>query len=89
VFLRSSDEYKVMALASYGNPTYLSEFREILRSDAHGRYQVSPARLLERFGPPRMRGAAFEQRHFDIAHSLQRVLEETVHSGARPGFRSW
>src|SRR5579875_3511540 len=29
-FLPSSDEYKVMALASYGAPTYLDEFRAVI-----------------------------------------------------------
>lgn len=35
-FLHSSDEYKVMALASYGQPVYLDDFREILQSDGEG-----------------------------------------------------
>lgn len=30
-FLRASDEYKVMGLASYGEPAYLDEFRRIVR----------------------------------------------------------
>jgi carbamoyltransferase len=34
--------------------------------------------LEERFGPRRQKGAPFEQRHYDIAHSLQVVLEETA-----------
>lgn len=77
-FLHSSDEYKVMALASYGKPVYLKEFRDILRSDGAGGYALHPARLEERFGPERIRGTEFEQRHMDIAHSLQQVLEETL-----------
>ena len=32
-FLRSSDEYKVMALASYGRPRFLEELRELIRAD--------------------------------------------------------
>src|SRR5919204_4748765 len=32
-FTRSSDEYKVMALASYGKPAYLDEFRSKVRVD--------------------------------------------------------
>jgi carbamoyltransferase len=67
-----------MALASYGKPVYLDEFREIVRFRSDGTYTVEAPRLVERFGPPRERGATLEQRHFDIAHSLQRVLEETV-----------
>ncbi len=77
-FLRSSDEYKVMALASFGKPRYVAEFRELVRLGADGQYTIAPLRLEKRFGPARRRGAAVEQRHYDIAHSLQVVLEETV-----------
>ncbi|HEV2661358.1 MAG TPA: carbamoyltransferase C-terminal domain-containing protein [Ktedonobacteraceae bacterium] len=77
-FLPSSDEYKVMALASFGKPTYLSEFREIVQLGENGQYTIQPPRLKERFGPPRLKGGPLEQRHYDIAHSLQVVLEETV-----------
>lgn len=77
-FLHASDEYKVMALASQGEPRYLRAFRDIVRVEEGGRYTVAPARLEERFGPPRMRGEPLERRHFDIARSLQRVLEDSV-----------
>ncbi len=77
-FLHSCDEYKVMALASFGKPRYVKEFRDIIRLGAEGQYTLQPPRLEERFGPARRRGAEFEDRHYDIAHSLQVVLEETV-----------
>jgi carbamoyltransferase len=77
-FLRSSDEYKVMALASFGKPRYLADFRDIVRVGGEGQYTLAPPQLEERFGPSRRRGAEVEQRHYDIAHSLQVVLEETV-----------
>src|SRR3954462_14460204 len=35
-FLRSSDEYKVMALASYGRPAHLADFRELVRTTDDG-----------------------------------------------------
>lgn len=82
-FLHSSDEYKVMALASFGAPRHLDAFREIVRYRGDGHYTVGDARLVERFGAPRERGGPLEQRHFDIAASLQRVLEETVLEMAR------
>lgn len=82
-FLRSSDEYKVMALASYGEPVYVEEFREIVELGNGGQYAVHPPRLEQRFGPARLRGAPVEQRHFDIARSLQAVLETTVCELAR------
>lgn len=78
-FLHSSDEYKVMALASYGKPRYLNEFRELIRLGGGGQYMVEQAlQLEERFGPARRPGGIYEERHFDIAHSLQVALEETV-----------
>src|SRR5207248_2454433 len=76
--LHSSDEYKVMALASFGKPRYLDDFREIVQVSSSGQYTTRPPQLEERFGPPRMKGDPLEQRHYDIAHSLQVVLEETV-----------
>ena len=77
-FLRSSDEYKVMALASYGKPRFLDEFRDIVSSEGGGRYSIGQLRLAERFGEPRRRGAALTERDYDLAHSLQKVLEETA-----------
>lgn len=77
-FLHSSDEYKVMALASFGEPAYLDEFRRIIRLGERGNYTIANLDLAARFGPARARGEPLEQRHFDIAHSLQKALEETV-----------
>jgi carbamoyltransferase len=77
-FLHSSDEYKVMALASYGKPAFADQFREIVRYRNDGTYTVDAPRLVERFGPARERGGPLEQVHFDIARSLQLILEETV-----------
>jgi carbamoyltransferase len=77
-FLHSSDEYKVMALASYGSPLFVSEFREMVEIGPDGRYEIREVDLVERFGPARARGAELAQKHFDIARSLQWVLEETA-----------
>ncbi|HAT43551.1 MAG TPA: carbamoyltransferase [Ktedonobacter sp.] len=77
-FLPSSDEYKVMALASFGKPRFLADFRDIVQVGASGQYALKPLHLEERFGTARSRGGPLEQRHYDIAHSLQVVLEETV-----------
>jgi carbamoyltransferase len=77
-FLHSSDEYKVMALASFGKPSFLREFRRLVQVGEEGKYEISEPDWEELFGPKRLRGACFEPRHFDIAHSLQKVLEETI-----------
>jgi carbamoyltransferase len=81
-FLHSSDEYKVMALASYGKPRFLEAFREMIHLGPNGQYTIDPPDL-ERFGPARQRGGPLEQWHYDLAHSLQVVLEETVLELAR------
>jgi carbamoyltransferase len=77
-FLHSSDEYKVMALASYGDPVYVGAFRRIMCADDCGNYHADRIDLERLFGPARARGSAMTQRHFDIARSLQQALEETV-----------
>src|ERR671937_189226 len=82
-FLHSADEYKVMALASFGKPRYVADFRAMVQLDSGGEYTVQPPRLEERLGPARMRGETLEQRHCDVAHSLQVVLEESVLELAR------
>ncbi len=77
-FLHSSDEYKVMALASYGQPHYLEEFRRAINVNGDGQYRIETLDLPKLFGPARKKGEPFELKHFDIAQSLQKVLEETV-----------
>lgn len=77
-FLHSSDEYKVMALASYGKPVFVKDFREMIRLTGNGGYTITDERLEERFGRPRLKNDPFTEHHFNIAHSLQYVLEETT-----------
>jgi carbamoyltransferase len=77
-FLHSSDEYKVMALASYGEPAFVSEFRSMVSIGEDGQYTIGDVDLADLFGPPRVRGGPMEKRHFDIARSLQAVLEESA-----------
>lgn len=78
-FLHSSDEYKVMALASFGQPRYLEGFRRMIQVGEEGQYTVSQSiPLQELFGPARRRGEPMEPMHSDIASSLQVALEETV-----------
>jgi carbamoyltransferase len=77
-FLHSSDEYKVMAVASYGQPLYVDYFRQVIQMGEEGQYTIAPLRLEDTFGPARRRGGPLEQFHFDLAHSVQAVLEETV-----------
>jgi carbamoyltransferase len=78
-FLGSSDEFKVMAMAAYGKPVYADVFRSLVTVEKGGSYRINgPLVLGARLGPERRRGEPLEQRHYDIACSLQTVLEETV-----------
>jgi carbamoyltransferase len=77
-FLHSSDEYKVMALASYGKPEFKKDFRDMINLGERGQYTICNEKFEERFGPRRLRHEPFTSHQFNIAHSLQVVLEETV-----------
>lgn len=77
-FLHSSDEYKVMALASYGKSEFANIFRSMITIEGEGRYTISNDDFVKHFGPARLRHEPFLERHFNIARSLQLVLEETV-----------
>jgi carbamoyltransferase len=76
-FRRSSDEYKVMAMASYGEPRYLEELRRLVRPDRRGGFAVAPVDLA-RFAPPLASGEDFTGAHADLACSVQRRLEEVL-----------
>ncbi|HEX9994154.1 MAG TPA: carbamoyltransferase C-terminal domain-containing protein [Acidimicrobiales bacterium] len=76
-FRRSSDEYKVMALASYGQPAFLDQFRDWVRTDGEGGFTVAPiewATLVKRRGGDE----AWSQEHADLAATVQRRLEEVL-----------
>jgi carbamoyltransferase len=77
-FLPFSDEYKVMALASFGKPRYLDIFHDIINCYPNGKYTIADIDLEAALGPRRMKGEPLEERHFDIASSLQKVLEDSV-----------
>ncbi|HJV62152.1 MAG TPA: carbamoyltransferase C-terminal domain-containing protein, partial [Albitalea sp.] len=77
-FLHSSDEYKVMALAALGTPTYRGVLAEHVHVGADGGYTVDDMDFTALFGPPRVPGTPMEQQHLDLAASLQDVLEDTA-----------
>lgn len=77
-FLHSSDEYKVMALASYGRPLYMNNFESVIYLSDDGKYTIDDFNPEEWWGTQRKRDEPFTQLHFDIAHSLQKALEKCV-----------
>ena len=81
-FLRSSDEYKVMALASYGTPRYAAELRELVHATGDGGF-VSTGVDWNVLAKPRQPDEEWTPQHADLAASLQLVLEETLLDLAR------
>ena len=89
----AGDEWKVMGLAAYGEPTYRDFFAtRVLRPagphsfrldvrvlDHHlAKRYVFGQEIQRELGPPRRPGEEITQRHQDIAASAQLILEETV-----------
>jgi carbamoyltransferase len=76
-FLRSSDEYKVMAMASYGKPRHLDLLREAVHATGDGGF-VTGAIDWARLAPARAPGEPWTHEHADLAASVQRRLEEVL-----------
>jgi len=87
------DEYKVMGMAGYGEPEFYDFFRkQVVRLngrrdfrlnigwlDHHlAKHRIYTEKLKKRIGPPRDPDEEINQRHFNIAASAQKVLEDTV-----------
>jgi carbamoyltransferase len=76
-FLRSSDEFKVMALASYGQPRHIEYLRQFVHATGDGGFRsagVDWAVLAKRREPHE----PWTSDHADLAASLQLVVEETL-----------
>jgi carbamoyltransferase len=96
-FKVNSAEYKVMGLAPYGQPRYYDAVRELIDVRADGSFHLDMSyfnylsgltmtngkfdQLLG--GPVRKPDDPLEQRHKDIAASVQRVTEEVMLQMAR------
>src|SRR5690349_23044380 len=69
-FKRSSDEYKVMAMASYGTPRFADQLRERVYATGDGGFRTEPVDW-DSFSP-------CGEHNFDLACSVQRVVEEVL-----------
>lgn len=84
------EEGKTMALASYGRDAYKNLFQKIIELQPKGRYRITDqkkylalwsymnGKLEKELGKKRNEGEPLEQRHFDIAHSMQSRIKETI-----------
>jgi len=93
-FKPDGDEWKVMGLAPYGDPTaFERQFSRIVRPAEDGGYEMDLSffnyynfdvegfytpRLVELFGPARRSDEEISQRFKDVAASLQRTLEQIL-----------
>lgn len=81
-FHRSSDEYKVMALASYGTPRFASELSDRIRATGDGGFRTDPVDW-SRYAPARTGDTEPLPEHADLAASVQRRLEDVLLELAR------
>ncbi|HSA50763.1 MAG TPA: carbamoyltransferase C-terminal domain-containing protein [Yinghuangia sp.] len=76
-FLRSCDEFKVMALASYGEPRFLGELRAAVRSTGDGSFVTEPVDLAA-LAKARRPDEPWTREHADLAASVQAVTEDVL-----------
>ncbi|MER6772523.1 carbamoyltransferase C-terminal domain-containing protein [Streptomyces bacillaris] len=81
-FLRSSDEFKVMALASYGEPRFTERLREFVHTDGAGGFTARPVPW-DSLVPGRAPDAPWTREHADVAASAQACLEDVLLDLAR------
>lgn len=94
-FERHSDEWKVMGLAAYGEPTQdVSDAIQVLpggyRVNAHlvcGDWWNDLSRLVRRYGPRGNPEREITRRDRDLAASVQRALEQAVMAVVADGVR--
>jgi carbamoyltransferase len=87
-FQRSSDEYKIMALASSGTPRFLNDLRDAVGTDGAGGFQVDQSLRFTGFGPGRSADGPITRLHADVAASVQIRLEEVILELARWLYRA-
>ncbi|MFL6098503.1 MAG: carbamoyltransferase [Actinomycetales bacterium] len=80
-FHRSSDEYKVMALASYGQPRHLADFVELVHTTDDGGFVTQKVDWSAY--APRGDGENLTDAHADLAATVQRRLEQVLLELAR------
>jgi carbamoyltransferase len=81
-FQHSSDEYKVMALASYGSPRFLGLLRELVHANDDGGFTVERIDW-SALAKARTADGEMTDAHADLASSVQTRLEEVLLDLAR------
>lgn len=76
-FRRSSDEYKVMAMAAYAEPRWLDTFRELIHPTGDGGFVVEQIDWPS-FAPKVQKSESWTTAHAQLAASVQKRLEEVL-----------
>jgi len=77
-FRRSSDEYKVMAMASYGRPRHAEALAERVHATGDGGFVTLPVDF-GAFAPALAKGGdGWTPDHADLAASVQRIVEDVL-----------
>ncbi|WP_156688594.1 carbamoyltransferase family protein [Mycobacterium sp. Marseille-P9652] len=77
-FARSSDEYKVMAMASYGQPRFAERLRERVYACGDGGFRTDPIEWDELAPARRPHAGELDPVHADLACTVQRVVEDVL-----------
>lgn len=91
-FKSNNDEYKVMGLASFGEPVYYEKMKRVFQVKDNGRLELDFSyfdkyfrgktyvndKFISLFGPVRSKEEKITERHMDIAASMQKLLEESA-----------
>jgi carbamoyltransferase len=90
-FAANSGEGKTMGLAGYGQPSYIDKFRKIVHVSSDGSFKMDQSyfgiikgqrmysnKFVRMFGKPKSKDEEFNQRHYDIAASLQKLIEDII-----------
>lgn len=85
------DEGKVMALASFGRPDHVDDFRSMVHMGPNGRFKLDLSwfgwhvegrpvsdKFVQKFGPRRNASEELRPVHEDVAFAVQTVTEETA-----------
>ena len=76
-FHRGGDEYKVMALASYGEPAYLPRLRQLIRATGDGGFVTLPVPWSE-LAPRRTEEDGWGLEHANLASTVQHLVQEVM-----------
>ena len=99
-FDANSGEGKTMGLAGFGKPSFLDKFKQIVNVKDDGSFHIDQSyfgfnkgsgmfnkKFIRTFGEPKGKNGEFNERHCDVAASLQRLIEDILLLIARYVYR--